>query len=174
MPATGPSRAQRAKTAARRAQAIELRLSGVPYETIAKQLGYADRGAACKDITRALEQSIAEQRASSETLREQELLRLDQLWQEVWKVLKTEHYILHQGTIVKKGDAELLDDGPILQAIDRLLRIQERRSKFLGLDSVIKHEVSLHEIDDEIRRLTAKLGSDAVEDVEEPGEVEAD
>jgi hypothetical protein len=157
----GVSKAQRASTAARRAKAIELRLSGVPYESIAEQLGYASRGAACADITRALEQSIAEQRTSAEVLREQELLRLDLLWQEAWRILKTEHYILHQGTIVDKDGKPLIDDGPLLQTMDRMLRIQERRSKFLGLDSASKHEVSISEIDDEIRRLTAELGSAA-------------
>lgn len=160
------TKAQRATTATRRAKAIALRLAGTPYETIAKELGYASRAAVAVDINRALEQSIAEQRVNSELLREQELLRLDQLWQEVWQVLKTEHYILHQGAVVVHGDAKLVDDGPVLQAIDRLLKIQDRRAKFLGLDSVIKHEVSIHEIDDEIRRLTTELGAAAADEAD--------
>lgn len=167
-----PSKARRAATAARRAKAIEMRLSGQSFETITKELGYNSRAAASQDITRALEASIAEQRASAEVLREQELLRLDLLWQEAWRILKTEHYILHQGTVVDKDGKPLIDDGPLLQTMDRMLRIQERRSKFLGLDSASRHEVSISEIDDEIRRLTAELGSAAPGEVDRAEDVE--
>lgn len=154
----GPLKAQRANVAERRAKAIQMRLAGDSYDTIANTLGYSDRAAAHKDITRALEASLAEQRAGAEVLREQELLRLDALWREVWQVLKTEHYILYQGATIQHGETVLLDDGPILQAVDRLLRIQERRAKFLGLDAPQRHEVTLDELDDQIRRLTAELG----------------
>src|SRR5690606_8671122 len=39
-------------------------------------------------------------------------------------------------------EVPLLDDGPILAAADRLLKISERRSKMLGLDKPVQAEVS--------------------------------
>lgn len=157
------SRGRQAATAVRRAAAIQLRLEGRSYEAIATELGYASRAAACKDITRATEAAIIEQRAGVEVLREQELMRLDALWQEVWRVLKTEHFVLHQGSVVEREDDDgglikMIDDGPVLAAIDRLLRIQERRSKYLGLDAPVRHEVTIDELDDQIRTLTRELG----------------
>lgn len=156
------SRPRQAATAQRRAAAIRLRLEGKSYEDIATELGYSNRASACKDITRATEAAILEQRAGVEVLREQELMRLDALWQEVWRVLKTEHFVLHQGGVVEIEQGEqlvrVIDDGPVLAAIDRLLKIQERRSKYLGLDAPVRHEVTIDELDDQIRTLTRELG----------------
>src|SRR5690606_7690573 len=39
-------------------------------------------------------------------------------------------------------EVPLLDDGPILAAADRLLKISERRSKMLGLDKPVQAEVT--------------------------------
>lgn len=163
----------------RRAAAIQLRLEGKSYEQIATELGYASRAAASKDVTRATEAAILEQRAGVEVLREQELMRLDALWQEAWRVLRTEHFILHQGSVVEREADDgtiikMLDDGPVLQCIDRLLRIQERRAKYLGLDAPTRHEVTIDELDDQIRTLTRELGlSVTVEAGEAAGAEEA-
>jgi hypothetical protein len=49
---------------------------------------------------------------------------------------------------------------PVLQAIDRLLKIQERRARLLGLDAPTQHRVNVlseDAIDAEIARLEAEL-----------------
>lgn len=109
-----PSRAQRAKTAERRAQAIQLRLSGVDWQTIADRLGYADKAAACKDVTRALEANQAAARKAGEDLRTVELARLDRLQAALWA------QALH-------GDAKV---------VDTLLRLMQRRARMTGLDNL--------------------------------------
>jgi hypothetical protein len=157
------SRAQRAATAKRRNAAIAMRLAGATYDQIADDLGYASRSAAFVDITRALEINLAEQRRTTDLFRQEELQRLDALWARAWMVLERHHVTVSHGRIVCGDDGDpLLDDGPVLAAIDRLLKIQERRSKFLGLDAPTKHEVvSMDVLDREIQRLTAELGPDA-------------
>jgi hypothetical protein len=152
------SKAQRTATAERRAKAVALRLTGTSFDEIAQKLGYTNRGAAWNDINRALEANIAEQRSNVEVYREQELLRLDLLWVEAWKVLKTPHLTVSHGKVIYHEDGPLLDDGPVLNAIDRCLKIQERRARYLGLDAPTRHEVTLDEIDAQIRDLTAELG----------------
>lgn len=107
-----PSRAQRAKTAERRRQAIELRLAGVNWETIAAQLGYADKGSAHKDVTRALETSVAAMGQNAAVLRETELQRLDRIQRGLWAA-------------AAGGDSK---------AADTVLRVIDRRIKLLGLD----------------------------------------
>lgn len=107
-----PSRAQRAKTAERRAQAIQLRLSGVDWQTIADRLGYSDRAAACKDVSRALETNQKAAEKAGEDYRVLELARLDRLQAALWA------QALH-------GDHK---------AVDTLLRLMQRRAKMLGLD----------------------------------------
>jgi hypothetical protein len=39
--------------------------------------------------------------------------------------------------------APLLDDAPVLAAVDRLLKVQERRAKLLGLDVPVKRQVEV-------------------------------
>jgi hypothetical protein len=106
------SRAQRAKTADRRAKAIALRLAGTEWEQIANALGYANRSAACKDVSRALESALAEQTANAEVLRETELMRLDRIQRGLWPAAIA-------------GDT---------RAADTALRVIDRRVRLLGLD----------------------------------------
>jgi hypothetical protein len=133
------SRAQRAKTAQRRTEAIKLRLAGVDFDTIATRLGYASRGAACTDINRALEQAVAEQTASADVLRHEELQRLDRLQAGLW-------------TAAAGGDTK---------AVDSVLRIIDRRCKLLGLDAPQRHEViTMDAVEAEIKRLTAEMDTE--------------
>lgn len=135
------SKAQRAATAERRGKAIAMRLAGLDYETIAKRLGYrGGRGAACKDIERALVANIAAQRTSTEEYREVELLRLDRLQAASWQAAAA-------------GD---------LRSIETVLRIIDRRCKLLGLDAPVRAEVvTLDYLDAAIREAEAALGGRA-------------
>ncbi len=108
----GTSRAQRAATAARRERAIALRLAGVEWAVIADRLGYAGKGAAQKDVTRAMEKSVAAARESADVLRRIELERLDRISVGLWK----------PGT---SGDTK---------AAETLLKISDRRMKWSGVD----------------------------------------
>ncbi len=154
------SRAKRVDTAQRRKAAVDMRMAGSTFQQIADALGYKSRGAACQDITRALETAVVEQARSVEAYREEELERLDLLLGEAWSVLKRQHITVSHGrTIYDDRTGEpLIDDGPTLSAIDRILKIQERRAKFLGLDAPQRHEVvSIDAVDAEIARLSAEL-----------------
>jgi len=115
------SKAQRAKTAQRRAQAIALRLAGASYEQIAQQLGYASRSAAYTDIDRALRKGLAEQERDGALLRQQELERLDRLQAGIWPRAISGDY----------------------RAADTALRIIDRRCKLLGLDAPQRVEAAL-------------------------------
>jgi hypothetical protein len=131
------SKAKRAEVAERRSKAIAMRLAGMDYDTIAKRLGYYNRGAAYNDITAALEQNVAEQNRNADVLRQEELQRLDRLQAGVW-------------TAAASGDTK---------AVDTALRIIDRRCKLLGLDAPVRHEVvTMDAVESEIRRLSEELG----------------
>jgi len=124
-------------------------------ETIATTLGYTSTSACGLDIQRALAAAVRE---PAEEVRAIELLRLDTLWQKAMAVLERNHVAISHGQVVKVEGESLCDDGPTLAAIDRLLRIQERRAKLLGLDAPTKHEVvTMDAIEAEIQRLNAEL-----------------
>ncbi|KAB7850133.1 hypothetical protein [Streptomyces mobaraensis] len=132
------SKAQQAATAERRTKAIAMRLAGVDFETIAERLGYASRGAATKDLIRALEIRHAEQGAQAEVLRSVEAQRLDRLQAAAW-------------ALALQGD---------LKAIETVVRIIDRRCRLLGLDAPARMEVlSIDAIDEQIRLLTDQLAA---------------
>ncbi|WP_431728594.1 hypothetical protein [Verrucosispora sp. TAA-831] len=130
------SRAQRAATADRRSKAIAMRLAGLDYPTIADRLGYADRAAAHKDITRAMEAAVQEMSRNADVLLQLELTRLDRLQAGVWAAAAA-------------GD---------IRAGHLALAIIDRRCKLLKLDPAIRHEVvTLGAIEQEIERLSQEL-----------------
>lgn len=161
------SRAKQASVAERRSKLIKMRLAGHSFDECAAKLGYSSRSAATRDFTRAFEQVAIEQRASVEVYREVELAKLDDLTIKATRILLGRHYVVTQaGKLVEDPETglPLLDDGPTLQAIDRLLKIQDRRAKLLGLDSPQKVEVlTIDAIDRAIADLNEQLAAAGVE-----------
>lgn len=96
-------------------KAVELRKAGMTYVQIAQAVGYGSPEAACKAVSRALEESIVE---PTQGLIQLETERLDRLMLALWK------------------DATNGNQG----AVDRVLKIMERRAKLLGLDRPTKFE----------------------------------
>lgn len=136
---------RRINTAERDAQAARLRAQHLTYDQIATELGYADRGHAYQAVQRALLAAVKE---PAEELRQLELERLDTLARTCEGILARHHVMVSHGRIIKDDDGQvLLDDGPVMQAVDRLLKIQERRAKLLGLDTPVKADVTVHQVD---------------------------
>lgn len=132
------------ETAERDAYACTLRERGLSYRAIAEQMGYHNHSGARFAVERALKAIVQE---PAEDLRTLELARLDRMWQACVKVLETTHYTVSEGRLVwigPEGEARPLeDDGPVLAAIDRMLKIQDRRAKLLGLDAPVKVNANL-------------------------------
>jgi hypothetical protein len=87
------------------------------------------------------------------------------MYRSVMGVLEREHVTVSHGKIVVTPDPDtgeerpLIDDAPILNAVDRLLRIQERRARLLGLDAPVKRDISLtDERAAQIEALVEELG----------------
>lgn len=108
--------------AEQRRKALELRKAGAGYEDISRKLGLAGPGSAYKIVQTALKNTYRE---PADDVRKLELERLDRLTLALW-------------TRSKNGD-EI--------AIDRVLKIMDRRAKLLGLDAPTKiiHPVSTEE-----------------------------
>src|SRR6266511_4597608 len=120
----------RETAAARRQQALDLRKAGSSYRAIGAQLNISE-AQAHRDVKAALARLAEMELASADELRTMELLRLDKLMLEAARILAATHPYVAGGKVL----LNLTDDGPKLQAIDRLLRISESRRKLLGLDA---------------------------------------
>lgn len=125
------------ETVKRDAQAAALRAKSWTYQQIGDHLGIT-RQSAHEAVQRALRDTLAEPAADVRAL---ELERLDALYAAALAVLEREHIVAQKGAVVMYRRKPLLDDAPKLSAIDRLLRIQERRARLLGLDAPTRQQV---------------------------------
>jgi hypothetical protein len=81
---------------------------------------------------------------------------LDELTRKAFEVLDATHYVhTPAGKLVYGPDGHpLVDPMPALYAIDRLLRIDERRARLFGLDAPIRRDdFTIDEIDAAIAEL---------------------
>lgn len=125
--------------AQRRLRALELRAAGASYRAIGAQLRVSGK-TAYEDVQAVLAELSAQTFASADEYRTMELERLDALTMEATRILRSPHPLISGGKVLSGFTDEgkpigLTDDGPKLQAIDRLLRISESRRKLLGLDA---------------------------------------
>lgn len=121
-------------------KAVTMRSRGAGWSEIAQECGFNDAKAASSSVHAYLRKLARQSDATIESHRQSLLESLDQLEKEAWKVLETKHVAHSAGEIVRRYNDEteqfedLEDDAPTLNAIDRLLKIYERKAKMLGLD----------------------------------------
>ncbi|WP_377271914.1 helix-turn-helix domain-containing protein [Peterkaempfera sp. SMS 1(5)a] len=145
------------EAAQRRANALELRSHGLTYDQIAEHLGIS-KSAAFETVQQGLADTVAEPAAAARKL---ELDRLDVLYQAAMRVLEAQHLTVSHGKVVQHDGAPLEDDGPVLNAIDRLVRISERRARLLGLDAPNRVSVDAEKLGAEILTLLTNNAPDS-------------
>jgi predicted DNA-binding protein (UPF0251 family) len=135
----------------RRIEALRLRVSGLTYEAIAEELGVS-LGTAHSDVQFMLAKRRKQAAEDAEHVRELELERLDAA---IYLVL---------GQIGKEN----------LGAVDRLVKLNERRCKMLGLDAPEQRKHSFGDGGptpaDVAKLVRAKFGSVGPESEEEEAE----
>jgi len=110
-------------------EALTLRIKGLSFEDIGAKLGIA-RSTAHGYVIEALEQRAAENAEKAAELRELESERMDAAIKSIYPK-------------VEKGD---------LAAIDRLVRLADRRARFYGLDAPKRHHVTGGMLPDDVLR----------------------
>jgi len=129
---------RRLKPSERQAAAMELKLAGKSYRTIARKLGFRGPSGAHKAVAAYLKKT---REAPTNELRRIELERLDRLQVIAWK------------RVTVMAD---------LKAISTVLKIMERRAKLLGLDAPTMF--TLEDISDiaqsVIKVVTAEVGDE--------------
>lgn len=142
--AESPASPRRIQAAEKRRRALQMRKGGATYEQIAAQVGYASKATAYKAVRDELRALPADDAGELRTL---ERSRLDALLTAAWSK-------------AMRGD---------LWAVDRCLRIMERRAALEGLDApqVQRVEVITRDvIEAEIERLSRELGYASVDEAD--------
>lgn len=108
---------RRLEAAENQRKALELRKAGVTFATIAEQLGYRGPSGAYRAVMSALRKTLQE---PADEVRKMETERLDALLLALWSQAKSGN----QG------------------AIDRTLKVMERRAKLWGLDMPTRTDIT--------------------------------
>jgi hypothetical protein len=158
----------RALVAERRGRALGYNNKGYSYTQIFYDLmpgEYATVAAVATDIRRALDQRIKALAAPADEKIAQQLERLEYALTRVHEVMNRKHYYVAGGKVatriveyltddegnIKLDDEgnplakkveELVDDAPILAAVDRAIKISESTRRLLGLDKPTKVDVT--------------------------------
>lgn len=111
------SKPDRIDTRQRAAEAVQLRAEGLTYQEIADQLGFTTENAANKAVLNLLRRTETE---AADTLKALEVRRLDLLWSK---------------TIRGITRSETSQQGLSAALVSAAVRVSERRSRLLGLDS---------------------------------------
>lgn len=144
------NRANRAQHAEQRAEAYRLKLRGLSDRAVGERLG----------VSHTTVQNWTRQEADervlplAEELRKVQLERLGEMRQAALQVLETVHVTVQQGRIVADSFGDPVpDDAPVLAAIDRLLRIEERIAKLCGLDAPLEVDATVEQRTPEVAAL---------------------
>lgn len=132
------------------AHAAHLRGEGYTFRQIAEEMGCNVR-AAHDRVMRAYGRMPGPKAAAE---RNRMLAELDDMALACYEVLERSHVTVNNRGVVtvdvidpvtreKVGEIPVPDDRPVLEAVDRLLRIQERRAKLLGTDAPAKRSVEV-------------------------------
>lgn len=161
-------------TAENDAECARLRTSGLTYPAIAARMGMA-QSSVHDAVGRALRDARAEAGTELRTMMldrlHEELIRLNEYEETVRAVLKRKHVTVSNGRVITLPDPEtgkdepLEDDGVVLQAIDRLVKIGEERRKnnesvrkLMGADAPasvsIAGDVTYHLVGVDVEQLT--------------------
>lgn len=142
-------------------RAYDLFRRGLSYRQIGTELGVSHQSA-FEAVRRAARDAAGDPLVAAEahTLM---LERLQDYRRQAWRVLTARHYVTTQAGEVATGPdgAPLLDDDPVLRALDRLLKIEDHEARLRGLYAPAKSRVEViteDVVDAEIARLTAEHG----------------
>lgn len=133
-PRRHPNRRQTsdATAAERDARIWELRKQGFSLRAIGRDVGLSAERVR-QLLERGYQQLVYPQ---VEQVRALELERLDEMLRRAWAILDASHATVSHGRLVTDDEGNTVPDtGPVLAAIDRVLRIGAQRAKLLGLEA---------------------------------------
>jgi hypothetical protein len=137
-------------------RAYDLFRRGLSYRQIAEQVGYKTPSAAFTAVRRAARDNVMDP-VEADTARQVFLDRFQDYRRAAQRILATRHYVTSQkGEIVTGPGPDklpLIDDEPVLRALDRLCKIDDMELRLRDLWPAARHRVEV--IDDDVARMLA-------------------
>jgi hypothetical protein len=132
-------------------RAYDLFRRGLSYRQISAEMGYRTPSAAYSAVRRAARDNAADP-LDAEEQRQAFYDRYQDYRRAAQRVLATRHYVTTQsGKLVDGPDGEfLVDDAPVLQALDRLVKVDDQELRLRGLYPPARARIEV--VDDEVAR----------------------
>jgi len=145
------------------AKAASLYRRGLTYRQIAAELDWASPAAAFEAVRRAVRDAARDDLGGPAALALM-LERLNDYRRVAWRIASTKHFLTTQSGVVLHPEtrAPLLDDAPVLAALDRLIRTDVEEIKLRGLYAPVKSRVEViteDMVDGEIARLLTEVSA---------------
>lgn len=147
--------------AKRTARILALRAQGKSYRYIADEVGLS-----FQQVSNIIKAELANMsKPDIELLRKTEMFELEGLEQVAYAILEKHHYkISPTGKLValpkELGEDYAEDPTPVLQAINTIKGLKERKAKLLGLDAPVKADVTYTEITELDRTVAEWINED--------------
>jgi hypothetical protein len=148
-------RRRSAETMERDHQAYDLFRRGLSYRQIAAQQGYKSASSAVDAVRRAARENAVDP-LEAEAARQVFLDRFQDYRRAAQRVLSTKHYIAsaQSGKLAYGPDGQpLVDDDPVLRALDRLAKIDDMELRLRDLYPPARARIEV--IDDDVARALA-------------------
>jgi hypothetical protein len=161
LPDRAPEGYQKAQysTWKRDSECARLKATGHTPAEIARAMGWGDDTTRVQPaIRRAL---AAHYKFTVDEIRLQELDSLDAVEAELWTALRADHFMMQNGRVVLLNGMPVADDRFALETLDRILKVKERRAKYLGLDATTRISVEADQIGSEITAMIAMINANA-------------
>jgi hypothetical protein len=117
--------------------------NGWTFQQIADALQVAGRSRAYLYVKRGLAVTGAPTEAAAAEARAVHRARLEMATEAALQVLENPHVTVSNGQIVRLDGQPLPDDGPVLAAIDRIVKISESLRKLDGVDAATKIDANV-------------------------------
>jgi hypothetical protein len=143
-----------AQSAERDAEALRMKTRGMTLQAISDALGYGGHANVSTALDRAVAAIVG---PDAQVYYQIQMTQLDDLTARVYKVLDGDHPLVSEGQIVRDNGVPLSDPSVTLAAVDRMLRLMERRAKLMGLDGAVKHDLTVHHETEQDRELAELL-----------------
>lgn len=149
------------------ARAYDLFRRGLSYRQIAAEMDWKNQKSAFDAVRRAARDNASDPLAEAEA-RQALLDRLQDYRRAAQRVLTARHYLVSEGRIVcgQDGKTPLLDDDPVLRAVDRLLKIEDAEARLSGLYAPAKARVEViteDVVDAEMRMIAEQIARNDAE-----------
>lgn len=112
------------------------------YRQVAKEMGYKHHSSAMEAINRVMR--TANQPAQE--LRDRRDRELQFLWDAAMEIFNKQHVVVSFGKVIERDGEPLEDNGPKLQALDQLRKINAEWRKLHGADQPVRLEATVHEV----------------------------